>query len=262
MDTLRKAIVLSGGQSLLTRVEGLYTGGRKGGVLDYTDPTIMYEEITGASATTPASVDGPVGAVAHTVNGYYSVAPTNAKRPILRYDGSRYYLEFTAASGHCLQIASFAISNRFYAAFAIDDTASNEFFLEQSANSTLSDGFFITNTAAACWLVRRSALHYRAHSVSWLGADAAIGELFYRDAETPFVKKDGADFTLNGSEIGSMAAQSDVTDTLNIGSRNTASLFHEGKLFGITLYDGNIADEDATLCREWLSEVSGVTIPF
>lgn len=62
--------------------------------LDPSDLTTLFQERTGASATTPAEVDGVVGTMLDkSGNGRHVIAPSDAARPILRNSGSLYWLE-------------------------------------------------------------------------------------------------------------------------------------------------------------------------
>jgi hypothetical protein len=66
--------------------------------LDPSDLSTLFQEITGASATTPSLVGDPVGTVRNkgTLGGYF-VAPFTSWRPTLRQSGSAYYLEYDAS---------------------------------------------------------------------------------------------------------------------------------------------------------------------
>lgn len=63
---------------------------------DPSDSATLFQERTGASATTPAAVGDPVGTWKNkgTAGGYLVTPTSDAKRPVRRNDGTRYYLEF------------------------------------------------------------------------------------------------------------------------------------------------------------------------
>jgi len=63
--------------------------------LDPAEAGSVFQERTGASATTPAAVGDPVGSIRNwgTLGGWLT-APTDAARPILRSASGRLYLEF------------------------------------------------------------------------------------------------------------------------------------------------------------------------
>lgn len=63
--------------------------------LDIFDSNTLFQETTGASATTPAGVNDPVGTIANKgSSGGYAVAPADGNRPVLRQSGGLFYLEF------------------------------------------------------------------------------------------------------------------------------------------------------------------------
>jgi hypothetical protein len=75
----------------------------------------MRQEITGASATTAAVVDSPVGSVLNlgSLGGWFQ-APATGARPILRNSGARYWLEFDGTDDS-LNLAG-ATTSRYFAA--------------------------------------------------------------------------------------------------------------------------------------------------
>jgi hypothetical protein len=78
--------------------------------LDPSDLTTLFQERTGASATTPSVIDGVVGTMLDkSGNGLHVVAPTDAARPILRSAGGLYWLEFDGVDD-VLSVASINLS--------------------------------------------------------------------------------------------------------------------------------------------------------
>ena len=65
--------------------------------LDPSDLSTLFQELTGASATTPSLVGDPVGSARNkgTLGGWF-VAPFTSWRPKLRKQGESYYLEYDA----------------------------------------------------------------------------------------------------------------------------------------------------------------------
>lgn len=253
-----------GTPSLRSQAIALFDGGVRGALLDLTHATKLFQEQTGASATTPAGVGDPVGTIASSVNGYYAVVPgASTKRPVLGQDATGRYLQFTSASSQILQIASFVLSNRYYVCRGVENGASNQFLLEHSASAPSANGFVIDDLTGDCWLTSRGGANHigAPSSGTWIGTDLTIAELIYRASDQTALAN-GEEVVL-GSHSGVLAAQSDVTATLNIGGRNNTSLFFNGKLRGgLAIWDGNITDEQATIFRLWMSEASGIAVPF
>lgn len=87
----RRRFLLSGGEASpfdptkLPNLVALY---------DISDLSTLFVERTGASASTPASVNGVVGTVLDlSGNGNHATAPSDAARPILRESNGLYWLE-------------------------------------------------------------------------------------------------------------------------------------------------------------------------
>lgn len=57
------------------------------------DNGTLFVERTGAGATTPAVVDGPVGTIKSLSGAVYATAAADGNRAVLRQDGTKYYLE-------------------------------------------------------------------------------------------------------------------------------------------------------------------------
>jgi hypothetical protein len=79
--------------------------------LDPSDLSSMKQDRTGASATTAAAVDSPVGSWFNkgTAGGWLT-APSDAARPILRQSGALFYLEFDGASNYFSLPATISIT--------------------------------------------------------------------------------------------------------------------------------------------------------
>lgn len=80
----------SSGLSLLSQVLALSPSA----LFDLSVANTLYQERTGASATTPSAVGDVVGSMKNLgTAGGWAIAPSDAARPILRQSGSLYYLE-------------------------------------------------------------------------------------------------------------------------------------------------------------------------
>ncbi len=68
-------------------------------VFDYTDPSILFAETTGAAASTPTTLNGMIGTAKDmTGKGGHQQAPGASNGPVLRQSGGRYYAEFNGSS--------------------------------------------------------------------------------------------------------------------------------------------------------------------
>jgi hypothetical protein len=74
----------------------LFSRGVGGTWFDPSDLSTLFQERTGAAATTPSAVGEPVGTMLDKgVWGHHATAPSDAERPLLQQDGNgKYYLLF------------------------------------------------------------------------------------------------------------------------------------------------------------------------
>jgi hypothetical protein len=117
------------GPGHLSRVIGrfdplsLFTGGQLGAWYDPSDLSSMFQDSAG---TTPAAVDSPVGKLNDkSGNGYHLTQGTSSARPVLRFGGGFYYLEFDgvddalAASGTALALFQNVTAGSLFAAASV-----------------------------------------------------------------------------------------------------------------------------------------------
>ena len=76
----------------------LFSGGEDGGWWEPADTATVFQERTGASATTAAGVGDPVGTILDkSGNGFHMIANSDLARPTLEQSGAIYYLLFDEA---------------------------------------------------------------------------------------------------------------------------------------------------------------------
>lgn len=74
-----------GGDPLLAAIQAMFGSGEQGVIQDLTDPTSMFQERTGALATTPSGNNGPIGSLKDlSPNNNWAVAPSDAGRALSR----------------------------------------------------------------------------------------------------------------------------------------------------------------------------------
>lgn len=73
----------------------LFGGGEQGVIYDPSDAATMFQERTGASATTPSGANGPIGTAKDlSPNNNYATNSQDALRPTLRNSGALWWMEF------------------------------------------------------------------------------------------------------------------------------------------------------------------------
>lgn len=220
----------------------------------------LYLERTGASATTPAVVDGAVGTIADiSGHGLYAVALSDAKRAVLRHSNGLYWLEHDGADDS-YQISALTLGATQYEWIALDQTPGKTFFTEHSANVGTNNGHYFWGSSGQAWAMRRGGVTQSVAGVSAWANGLHVNERQYIASSGGVYRRDGTDLA-NGTVTGSALAESDVTDAYNIQSRNQSSIFFQGKAFGHVLADGPAPSPALILSiRQLLASKSGVSL--
>lgn len=223
----------------------------------------LFQERTGAAATTPCAVGDPVGTIKDiSGNGWYATASTDAKRGILRQDaGGRPYIELDGVDDGYL-IAGLTLTTSQYEWLAFNQTnGAKPFFLEHSANANLNLGHFWYGASLAAWVMNRSGVAQNDSGNTQWANGLAVSERQYVAAVGGSMVKNGA-IVAPGIITGLAQAEATVTTQMNLFCRNQTSLFSEGRYYGGFLVDG--AAPSASLIvegRQILAARAGVTIP-
>lgn len=240
-----------------------FAGGKRGFAICPWMLNTLFQERTGALATTPAGVGGPVGTMASLVNGWYATAVSDAKRGVLRQVGGLYYIEMDGTDD-CYRITSLTLGTSQYEWLATEQTSGQRFMMEHGAGAYgTADGHAFYGTGNGPWAMQRGgSAHYAdpgGIAVNW--ADGRhINERSYVALTGGSYFRDGVEQS-NYVPSGTARSEADITAQYNIGSRNQTTLFLGGKYFGHFLADGAAPSSDLILQgRQILATRSGVTL--
>jgi hypothetical protein len=245
VDRHRRVARLGGG---FNPVVTLFSAGEKGGLWD---PSYLEGLFQNSDGTTTVAVGDPVGYVFdRSGNDNHAIQTTSGKRSILRQDaGGKYYLEFDGTDD-CLQVASCTLPTwlRLWIAF---DTDGAQWFLEHGADANSNDGFYFWGSDNNTWRIFRGGSFEEDDGISaWAGTAAAVRELAYNSSVKSYFKSGTVQAP---ALVGSTVADSDVTAAFNMCSRNQASTFSQGKLYGLLIRGGVTAAGDVTKTRTWIA---------
>lgn len=200
----------------------------------------MRQEITGASATTPAVVDSPVGSVRNlgSLGGWFQ-SPSTSARPILRNSGARFWLEFDG-SDDSINLAA-ATTCRYIAA----------------------GGQYVTG-------------HVALGNMVCFGQNTAGSALRINAALTGYNQTDSGDHnfggstTINGATTLSVAINTDhVVESLSdgtdrsmgtIGGAVTLTRFWTGRVYPCGWNSTIPSASDRLLLRQYLGTATGVSV--
>jgi len=249
--------ILLGGMPPIRRI---FAGGARGFALCPWLLHTLFQDRTGAAATTPVAVGDPVGTIADVSgNGWYATATSDAKRGVLRLSGGYYSIEFDGVDDS-YRITSLTLGTSQYEWAALNQTSGQAFFAEHSANANLNNGHFFFGSSNSPWLTRRAASTHTATGVTNWADGLHVNERVYDLVAGGSYLRDGA-VQVNNSVTGTLRTNSDVTDQYNIGSRNQASSFYGGHYYGHILRDGAQPTTAQILAvRQLLASKSGATI--
>jgi hypothetical protein len=109
-----------------------------------------------------------------------------------------------------------------------------KFWYEHGANVNTTDGGFFNGTYAGAWAYRRTTLQDgpSTDNTDWIGSGWAIASHSYDGVGS--IYKNGA-FVSNTTLSGTARPNTDVTASLNLASRNQASLFLTGDIAQIVI---------------------------
>ncbi len=152
-----------------------------------------------------------------------------------------------------LQIDNFA-ANAYMTLFVVGDfsnTSSESFAIEHSATTTSNNGFYFYGHGDTYpGRVKRSGDSTATVNSGWFGSDIGIGTMRY-DGTNISYKLNNNSFT---NTADSDAENSIVIDTLYIGSRGGTSIFTNGALGEIIMYDKALTDDEVDDVVEYLNK--------
>lgn len=261
---------MGGGDDPDVVITALFASGEKGfNVYPGTAITKLYQEITGASATTPAGVGDYVGTVYDTVTGIYLTASNSTRRPTLQNSGDVYWLQFDG-SDDCLVSPSINFGTDKASVFtAYDyDVSEARVFLEMSTNfSGVNGGILINHELSKDFYTARGNLGFVGYGLSSPDADPAAHIVNCqwdfsgntRDTEFPVFRVDGANASrayTNGTYNNNTANFANLP--FYVGARADSTLRFNGKLYGLTVR-GALTPEYGPI-ETYLSTKSGIAI--
>lgn len=220
--------------------------------LDPSDITTMWEERTGASATTQSSVDGVVGTMLNkgTVGGYFTAA-ADTRRPILRQTGALFYLEFDGVDDY---LAGAAASNF----WAVADAA-----LCLSGRNTNNGDALAGDNGTILYLRNHTTSGNSAEMQNWDGGpDLAAASYTYNTDAVFLGKHTGGAVTLqinNGTEASTASGNStSLAAAMEVGRVNSDALCASSRVYGLVA-DNNFGGQDAEV-KTAIGALAGLSV--
>lgn len=230
--------------------------------LDAADVSRMFQLANGTTAV--AASGDPVGYVGAYVGGN-AVQATNNNRPtwqagaqnglpVLRFDGTN----------DSLQIASVALQSHFAIFVAGKFTTTKPLFVEHSGNANVTSGFYFYGANLYSLRIFRALGQFdrNASSSTWAGSGFVVLDAQHAGNTDVAIAKNGTAEVLNQNNgaANSNLADSSVTTSLNICSRNQSSIFSDGDLGELIIYNRRITASECVAVRRYLGRKWGVAV--
>jgi len=187
----------------------------------------------------------------------------SAKRPIFKTSllNGKPGVDFDGTNDH-LQISSLALDTYMSLFVVAKLTTAKPMFIEHSATSNSNDGFYFYGSSGNHYNLRRTSRNAYAGTSGWFGSAAAQAALVIDAISTPNpmgkVYLNGALQSDGTAAFTDSLADSSVTDTLNIFSRNGASTFSDGDLHELIIYNAPLAQADREKVEGYLAHKWGL----
>lgn len=176
---------------------------------------------------------------------------TVGQRPIFRENiqNGLPAIEFDSANSHCLQVASLALGSQMTVFTVLECITANTWFMEQSPDINSNDGFYQYGNGLATQIKNSGVSVMTANIAGWLGTDPVLAMTRY-DGTDAIAWKNGSLYP--GSTGSGSITNNTATNVLNIGSRNQASLFFDGYLYELIIYNGALSTAQIALVNDYL----------
>lgn len=241
----------------------LFRDGEEGAWYDPSDLSTLFQE----DGTTPAVVDGIVGKVLDkSGNGNHIVQTTDTKCPILKQDGSLYYLDFDGTDDGLKTSSNIDFTGTdamsvFAGARKESDVTAVIAELSDNIGGVANTGAFRINAVAGNnWrytskgtnLVNSTAINYTPPVTSVLTGLSDISD------DSVIIRVDG---TQEGSSSSDQGIGNYGNHPLNVGARNGgAGLKLDGRIYGFIVRGASSTASDIASTEAYMALKTGVSI--
>ena len=213
--------------------------------LDPSDLSTLWQETTGASATTPSQVNGVVGTIRDKVGGFYLTAKSDVARPILRKTGELYYLQTDGVDDTMQVIETPEYAQPNIAALGARFAETGRVF----------DG----GTGANRHMIGLGTHYMQQYAGYWAGgktgkttSTAQAITTYWNDAAS-YIRYDGG-----AEELGTAGAH--ILKGLTFGSDFSGAHNAVADIYSIVIHNGDLSAEDRDKLEAYIAEKTGVTL--
>ena len=240
----------------------LFADGSEGAWYDPSDLSTLFQE----DGTTAAGVGDPVGKILDkSGNGNHLVQTTESKCPVLRQDGSLYYLDFDGSDDGLKTSSSIDFTGTdamsVFAGARKTVTGANQNVVELSASVGSNTGAFrLFCTTGELW--RSIMKGTTANTISTTAVSNPNKSIFSVTAD---ISDPSHSYRRNGSSVSSntnsLGTGNFGNHDLNMGARNNgASSVLDGDVYGLIVLGRKATDDEIANVETYMADKSGVSI--
>ena len=251
---VRKIPILSGSKSLFTRVQALFQGGARAGVMHDFSRVLYEERVSPTTVTVPDAVIGYVPD--HSGNNNNSVAPFDSARSILRESMGLRYAESDAVDDYLPQTSPTHHTGAFSVWTAI---ASNQDTTAYTAYAgKYSDNWDVAFNGGGLYGVLRGSSQITAANVLIPQVSDFTPLVIGWEFSTTSIKAWAGN--TNHTTNGTWAAGADGGSLSSLFARGSGSNVGQWHIAGHVEIAGTSTDEESLLIREWLASLNGASL--
>lgn len=250
------------GVSLSVLVQALFAGGEKGVMFDLTRAANLY---TDSARTTSVTASGDaIGSATDLSPNAKHASSSGPARPTWNSAG---YATFDAFDDY-MQTAAIDFSATdavtVVAALRKLSDAAGGVFLEFGPNGSTTNAFRLFAPSSASSNIAFGSTGSTTSTATYANTAVASPVTFVATGQADIsadlcaVRINGADAQSSASDQGSGNYSSQV---LNIGARNAASVFFNGRIYRILVIDRALTTTERNLAERWAAQPVGITIP-
>lgn len=242
--------------------KSLFSNGEEGAWYDPSDLSTLFQE----DGTTAAGVGDPVGKILDkSGNDNHLVQTTQTKCPILRQDGSLYYLDFDGTDDGLRTSSSIDFTGTdamsVFAGAQKTVTGANQNVVELSDSVNANNGafrLFYVNTDVWRSIMKGTTIN----AISTSSVSNPDKSIFSVTAD---ISDPSHSFRRNGSSVGSNTSSLGTGNfgnhNLNMGSRSDgASSVLDGDVYGLIVLGRKATDGEIASVEKYMASKSGVSI--
>lgn len=241
---LRLGIQQAGGDPALAQIKAMFGGGEQGVIYDLKNAATVFQERTGALATTPSGADGPIGTLKDlSPNNNYCIAPSAAGSPAWRAAG------YAETDG---------INDYLKVAFTLNQTVTRVTcvrLIAGTANKRVIDGGVEDAGLLFCSSANVLSIFSGAGVIGAIaaadGEDLVITERF--SSTTSRIAKNSGSYTTGNAGVSQPGG-------ITLGASAAGTNLGNARYYRTVAIARSLTDPEIAVCRTWCGAAAGLVL--